>query len=180
MTERRSALLIIDLQVGVMPGCHDGEGVLSRVRTLVSRARDEGVAVVWVQHHEPGLEVGSAGWQLAGGLQIADGEPLIRKAYRDAFAETPLTEVLGSSSIGRLVIVGAQSDYCVRTTAQAAAARGFDVTLVSDAHTTTDSEWGGVSISGEQIIAHTNRYFAGLRYPEREFAVAPASAVVLS
>lgn len=177
MTSRRSALLVIDLQNGVMPGCHDGDGVLTRVRELVDRAHDEQVSVVWVQ--DRGLGEGSADWELAGGLAVGKGEPVIHKDYRDSFAGTELAAVLEAGGIGRIVIAGAQSDYCVRTTAQAAAARGYDVTLVSDAHTTTDSEWEGVMISGKQIIAHTNRYFAGLRYPGQEFGVASAAEVTL-
>jgi nicotinamidase-related amidase len=79
--------------------------------------------------------------------------------------------VLAGLGATRLVVAGAQSDYCIRTTTQAAAARGFDVTLVGDAHTTTDAQHDGVTISGEQIIAHTSMYFAGLRYPGQRFAV---------
>ncbi|MFP3463948.1 isochorismatase family protein [Leifsonia sp. SIMBA_070] len=77
------------------------------------------------------------------------------------------------------MVTGAQSDYCVRTTAQSAAVRGYDVVLVSDAHTTTDTEWEGVAISGEQIVAHTNRYFDGLRYPGQLFGVEAAACVAL-
>lgn len=81
-----------------------------------------------------------------------------------------LGAVLESLGAQHLVVAGAQSDYCIRTTTQAAAVRGFDVTLVSDAHTTTDAEHDGVPISGEQIVAHTNMYFGGLRYPGRRYA----------
>jgi nicotinamidase-related amidase len=179
MVVGRSAVLVVDLQNGVMPGCHDADGVLARVRGLVDRARAERVPVVWVQHHEPGMEEGTAAWQWAGGLEPADGEAVVGKAFRDAFAGTNLAAVLDGADVGRLVVVGAQSDYCVRTTAQAAAARGFDVTLVGDAHTTTDSEWDGVEIRASQIVAHTNRYFAGLRYPGRRFAVETSDDVVL-
>ena len=70
-------------------------------------------------------------------------------------------------------------DYCIRTTTQSAAVRGYDVTLVSDAHTTTDAEWEGVEITGEQIVAHTNRYFSGLRYPNQIFGIARHDEVEL-
>ncbi|WP_374007357.1 cysteine hydrolase family protein [Leifsonia sp. LS-T14] len=174
-----SALLVIDLQKGVMPGCFDADGVLSRVRQLVDRARDTATPVVWVQHEEDGMEEGSVPFELADGLVPADGEPRILKHYRDAFADTDLDEVLERLDVGRLVVAGAQSDYCVRTTAQSAAVRGFDVVLVSDAHTTTDTEWEGVEITGEQIVAHTNRYFDGLRYPGQLFGVEEAASVAL-
>ncbi|MFC8731254.1 cysteine hydrolase family protein [Luteimicrobium sp. NPDC057192] len=180
MTARRSALLVIDLQNGVLPGCHDADGVLARTRRLVERARSEGTPVVWVQDHGPGLEHGSEAWELAGGLEVGAGEPAVGKTYRDSFAGTDLADVLHTAGVGRLVVAGAQTDYCVRTTAQAAAARGYDVTLVGDAHTTTDSTWQDVTITGEQVVAHTNRYFAGLRYPGQAFAVASAADVVLA
>jgi len=165
-----TVLLVIDMQAGVMPGCFDEHGVLSRTDALVRRARDEGVPVVWV-HHDP-VGVGTPDWELAAPLARAEGEAVVRKSYRDAFAETDLRTVLDGYGATRLVVAGAQSDFCVRTTTQRAAAEGYDVTLVRDAHTTVDATVDGVRISGEQIVAHTNMYFAGLRYPGLEFAVA--------
>lgn len=164
-----SALLVIDLQHGVVQDCFDAAGVLERTAQLVERARSTGVPVVWVQDHGSFAE-GSADWELAAPLHRRADEPLVRKEYRDSFADTDLDRVLKSLGVKRLVVAGAQSDYCIRTTTQAAAARGFDVTLVSDAHTTTDAEHDGAHISGKQIVAHTNMYFGGLRYPGRHYA----------
>jgi nicotinamidase-related amidase len=174
-----TVLLVIDLQQGVVDGCYDAAGVVERTGMLVDRARASGVPVVWVQHEEPGLERGSDAWQLAEGLTRTDSDALIYKEYRDAFAETDLDEVLERLDAGRIVVAGAQSDYCVRTTTQSAAVRGYDVTLVSDAHTTTDATWDGVTITAQQIVAHTNNYFSGLRYPGQEFGVATHDTVTL-
>ena len=174
-----SVVLVIDLQVGVVRGCFDADGVVARSAALVERARSTGVPVVWVQHHEPGLERDTPGWALAEGLTPRRDEALVHKAYRDSFADTGLREVLDSLGAARLVVVGAQSDFCVRTTTQRAAALGYDVTLVSDGHTTRDTEWDGVKITGEQIVAHTNMYFSGLRYPRGTFDVARHDEVVL-
>ncbi|RUQ05958.1 cysteine hydrolase family protein [Curtobacterium sp. HSID17257] len=164
-----SAILVIDLQRGVVRDCFDADGVLARTARLVDRARASGVPVVWVQDHGDFAE-GSPDWELAAPLERRPEEPLVQKEYRDAFADTDLLEVLERSGVQHLVVAGAQSDHCIRTTTQAAAVHGFDVTLVSDAHTTTDAEHGGVHISAEQIVAHTNMYFGGLRYPGRHFA----------
>lgn len=103
----------------------------------------------------------------------------MRKQYRDSFADTNLRAVLDDLGATHLVIAGAQSDFCIRTTTQRAAADGYDVTLVSDAHTTEDSEYGGVKISGRQIVAHTNMYFSGLRYPGQRFELLPHDRVRL-
>ena len=174
-----TVLLVIDLQKGVLPGCLDADGVVARTAALVDRARAAGTPVVWVQHEEEDLPWESAPWQLADGLVPAKGEPLVRKEYRDAFAGTDLDEVLEKLDATRLVVAGAQTDYCIRTTTQSAAVRGYDVVLVADAHTTADAEWEGVTIGAEQIVAHTNRYFSGLRYPGQEFGVATAAEVGL-
>ena len=174
-----TALLIIDVQVGVMRDCFDADGVVERIAALVDRARAEGVPVVWVQD-EDDFARDTDDWQLAGPLARADDEPRIDKLHRDSFENTDLDDVLEQLNATRLVVAGAQSDFCIRTTTQSAAVRGFDVTLVSDAHTTRNVSWDGVAITGEQIVAHTNMYFAGLRYTGQSFAVAPHDVVELS
>jgi nicotinamidase-related amidase len=175
----RSVLLVVDMQEAVVTGLFDAEGVLARTATLVGRAREEGAPVVWVQDDRVG-EAGSPAWQLAAPLVPIDHEPIVRKRHRDSFAATDLPDVLHRLGATRLVIAGAQSDYCVRTTTQRAAAEGYDVVLVSDAHTTEDAEWDGVVITGEQIVAHTNLYFSGLRYPGQVIGIARHDEVRLA
>jgi len=174
-----TAVLVIDLQLGVLEGCFDAAGVVARTAVLVARARREGVPVVWVQHEEDEMPHGSRAWQLAPGLVPVPGESLLRKTCCDAFAGTPLRAVLDDLGAGRLVLAGAQSDYCIRATAQRAAAEGYSVTLVSDAHTTADASFGGVAISGEQIVAHLNRSFRGLAYPGVTVELAAHDTVAL-
>jgi len=175
----RTVLLVVDLQVGVLPGCVDAAGVVARTAALVARSRAAGVPVVWVQDHGY-FGVGTPGWELAPPLRRRPDEPVVGKEYRDAFAATDLAAVLRDLGATHLVVAGAKSDYCVRTTTQAAAARGFDVTLVSDAHTTTDARYDGVTITGAQIVAHTTMHVRGLRYPGRRTAVATHDAVPLT
>lgn len=120
---------------------------------------------------------GSTAWQLVPGLVPAPGEPGVCKSFCDAFAETPLRSLLEREGVRRLVIAGAQSDHCIRTTVQRAAVEGYSVTLVSDAHTTASSSFGGVASSGQQIVAHTNRCFAALCDPGVETGLARHDAV---
>jgi nicotinamidase-related amidase len=176
-TEEQTVLLVVDVQRGVVPDCFDSIGVVQRIDALVNRARAAKTPVVWVYHDPVGF--GTPGWELAEPLQREDSEPLVRKQYRDSFADTNLRAVLDDLGATHLVIAGAQSDFCIRTTTQRAAADGYDVTLVSDAHTTEDSEYGGVKISGQQIVAHTNMYFSGLRYPGQRFELLPHDRVRL-
>lgn len=172
-----TVLVIIDMQQGVVPGCFDADGVAKRVAKLVERARSRSVPVIWVMHDPVGE--GTPAWDLVAPLKWIDGEAVVRKNYRDAFAQTLLRQTLDRLEATRLIIAGAQSDYCIRTTTQRAAVEGYDVTLVGDAHTTGDAEWDGVTVTGAQIVAHTNMYYEGLRYPGQRFDVATHSDVVL-
>jgi nicotinamidase-related amidase len=172
-----TALLVIDLQVGVLEGCYDADGVVARTGVLVERARAAGVPVVWVQHADDELVPDSPAWQLMAGLVPAPEEPRVSKTFYDAFAGTPLRALLQERGVRRLVIAGAQSDYCIRSTAQRAAAEGYALVVCSDAHTTAASECGTAALSGEQIVAHTNRYLAGLRYPGVDVGLATHDAI---
>ncbi|CAK9781761.1 Isochorismatase hydrolase [Cutaneotrichosporon oleaginosum] len=164
---RRShtALVVINVQVGVVATCVDVKGVISRISSLVSRARDAGAPVVWVQHEDGGLARDSKEWGLAPGLpEPLDDEVRVYKRFRDSFTAPELEEELHARGVRHLVLVGAQSDYCVRTTAQSAAVRGYAVTVPRDAHTTEDAEFGGTTISAQQIVQHTNAYFDDFEY----------------
>jgi nicotinamidase-related amidase len=172
-----TAVLIIDMQVDVVEGCHDRDGVLRRTAALAERARTEGAPIIWVQHDDEGVAYGSDGWQIAAPLAPLDSEEVVFKKYRDSFVETNLPTLLRKLGTTRLVIAGAQSDYCVRTTAARAAADGYDVVLVRDCHTTMDSEFDGVAVSGEQVVAHTNQYFSGFRYPGQSIGLATHDSV---
>jgi len=175
-----TALLVIDLQVGVVAACHDAEGVLARTAALVERARAADVPVVYVQHEDAELARGGPDWQLAPPLSPRPDEPRVFKRYRDAFVDTELQSLLEGWGVFRLLVAGAQSDFCVRTTAQRAAANGFDVVLVSDCHTTWDLDFAGVQMTAPQIIAHTNRFFTDLRYPDQTFRIATHDEVDLT
>jgi len=165
-------LLVIDLQAEVVERCVDRDGVLDRTATAIDRARADDVPVVFVQHQSSHLRPGTDGWRFAPGITPAPGETVVAKRYRDSFAGTALEEVLAAAHVTHLVIVGAMSDYCVRTTMQRAAADGYDVTLVQDCHTTEDAEFDGIRITGQQIIAHTNLYLRGLIYPGQTVGIA--------
>ena len=174
-----TALLVIDVQNGVVAGAHDRDGVIANINALVARARADAVPVVWIQHHDDGLPKGSDEWAYVPELEMAASEPLVHKTFGDSFEETDLEALLAERGVGRLVVTGAQTDACVRSTIHGAFARGYDVTLVGDAHTTEDlSEWGAPPPA--QVIAHTNLYWAEQRAPGRAGDVVATEAVSFS
>jgi nicotinamidase-related amidase len=161
-----TALLVVDVQNGVVGGAHERDAVVANVGSLVEKARREQVPVVWVQHSDEQLAKGSDEWRIVPELAPADTEPLIEKNYGDSFEDTNLEDVLSDLGVGRLVVVGAQTDACIRSTLHGAFVRGYDATLVGDAHTTEDlSAWGAPPPG--QVIAHTNMYWAEQAAPGR-------------
>jgi nicotinamidase-related amidase len=162
----KTALLVVDVQNAAVERAHKREAVVANVGSLVEKARGEGVPVVWVQHSDEHLARGSDGWQIVSELSPGDAEPLVEKRHGDSFEGTNLEEVLSGLGVGRLVVVGAQTDWCVRSTLHGAFARGYDATLVGDAHTTEDqTEWGAPPPAA--VIAHTNLYWAYQTAPGR-------------
>lgn len=173
-----SALLVIDVQNGVIGGAHRRDEVVEAIGGLVDRARAEGAPVVWIQHSDDELAYGSDDWRIVDELSPADGEPVVHKHYADAFEESALEEVLSAGRVGRIVVAGSQTDECIRSTLHGGMVRGYDVTLVGDAHTTEDlSEWGAPT--PDLVIAHTNLYWSNHRAPGRTAEVADAAEVVL-
>ncbi len=161
-----TALLVVDVQNAVVNGNHERDSVVANIGSLVEKARREGVPVVWVQHSDENIERGSDGWQIVSELSPGQAEPLVEKNYGDSFEATDLEHVLSGLGVGRLVVVGGQTDACIRCTLHGAFARGYDATLVGDAHTTEDlSAWGAPP--PEQVIAHTNMYWSWQTAPGR-------------
>src|SRR3954449_11643242 len=129
-----TALLVIDVQNGVVAAAHDRDATVANVAGLVDRARGEQVPVIWVQHSDQELAQGSDEWRIVPELTPGDAEPLIAKRYGDAFEDSPLEDVLPGLGVGRLIVVGAETDACIRSTLHGAFPRGYDATLVKDAH----------------------------------------------
>ncbi len=111
-----TALLIVDMQNGVVSAVHGRDAAIRNVGIVIAKARQAGIPVVWVRHASEQLCVGTDRWQIVSELVPADAEPLIAKRYGDAFEDTNLEDVLAGLGVGRLVVVGAQTDECIRST----------------------------------------------------------------
>ena len=171
-----TALLIVDVQNDVVGHAYNRDVVVGNIAALVASARTNGVAVVWVQHNDSELVRGSDGWQYVPELTPLADEPIVHKSYNDAFEETTLEAALAPLGVGRLVIVGAQTEWCIRATLHGAIARGYDALLVSDAHTTNDMS---ASIPATLIIELTNTYWQWHSAPGRTAGTANANDLIL-
>ncbi|MBA3289506.1 MAG: isochorismatase family protein [Acidimicrobiia bacterium] len=172
-----TALLVIDVQKGVVANAHQRDVVIGNISTLVGKARAEDVPMIWVQHSsDDELPQGSDQWQYVDELQRAESEPLVHKRYGDSFEDTDLESELAARGVGRLVVTGAQTDACIRSTLHGAFTRGYDTVLVGDAHTTEDlSEWGAPP--PDKVISHTNLYWSWQSAPGRTAGVVDTADV---
>ncbi|WP_375490078.1 cysteine hydrolase family protein [uncultured Jatrophihabitans sp.] len=167
LTDRpNTALLVIDVQNGVVADAHDRDHVVANIRAAVDRARTAHVPVVWVQHSSDEFVPGTDSWRIVGELDPHDDEPLVAKRYGDSFEDTELEDVLAERGVGRLVVTGAQTDACIRSTLHGALTRGYDALLVADAHTTEDLSAYGAP-GPDKVIAHTNLYWQYQTAPGR-------------
>jgi len=177
LTDRpNTALLVIDVQNGVVNRSYRRDEVVATINRLVDRARSEGVAVVCIQHTSDEFVPSTPPWEYVPELVRADAEPLVHKRYGDSFEDTTLEEVLAELRVGRLVVTGAQTDACVRSTLHGAFTRGYDATLVADAHTTEDLTAYGAPPPAA-VIAHTNLYWSFQDAPGRTAATVGSADV---
>lgn len=161
-----TALLVIDVQNGVVEGAHDRDRVVANIKSLVDKARADDAPVIWIQHSDEELVPDTQDWHYVPELQQVEGEPLVHKNHGDSFEGTDLELVLADHAVGRLIVTGAQTDACVRSTLHGAFVRGYDTTLVTDAHTTQDlTDYGAPP--PDQVIAHTNLYWRFQTAPGR-------------
>lgn len=169
----RAALLVVDMQVGVMADVQEPERLTQMVALAVDRARAQGAPVLWVQHEDQEMPKDSPGWQMVPALAPAPGEVCLVKAYNSSFEGTPLEEELDRLGVSRVVLAGAATNWCIRATAYAALERGYDLTLVADGHGTGPLERAdGSVIAARDIIDDLNVAMTWLSYPGRRNGVA--------
>lgn len=159
---RKTALLIIDVQYGIFKrkeydgmAIYNEQGLLSNLKYLIQRARSSNSPVIYIQHMYkdfPLMEKGQPLWEIHPDIKPEVGDVTVEKSYADAFHDSTLEQVLISLNVTDLIITGLQTAYCVDTTCRRAFSLGYRNILVSDGHSTLDSE----ILSAEQIIAHHN------------------------
>jgi nicotinamidase-related amidase len=174
----QGVLLVVDVQVGPTTQAWEAARVVANVARTIERARAAGVPVVWVLHADDDMPVGSPAWQLAPPLVPARGEPVVHKTFNSAFERTELEPLLAGFGATHLVLAGAQTNWCIRSTAHAALERGYDLTVVRDAHTTVSMDLeGGRRIEAEAVVDEFNVAMTWMDYPGRRCATALAEAV---
>ena len=132
-----AALLVIDLQRGLFDRptpVHEKESLLGNISELVSAARAAGTLVVFVRHSNKMLVAGTESWELHPVVHPHEDDLLLDKTHGDAFQDTELDRLLKAQSVGTVFVTGLVTEGCVRATCLGGLKRGYQVVLVSDAH----------------------------------------------
>ena len=172
-----SALIVIDVQVNVIAEAFQRDAKVAKMAEAVIKARAASIPVIWVQHSDEGMTIGSDGWQIVPELIPLAGEPIVEKRFRSSFIETNLEEILEGLKVSHLFICGAETNNCVRHTSMSALDSGYDITLIEDAHTTTGFEWNGYIMDAARTIDEQNTNFMGYQLPTCSADVKPVSAL---
>jgi nicotinamidase-related amidase len=164
----QAVLVIVDVQVGVMRTAWDAPRIIQNIVGAVEKARKQAVPVIWVQHSDDELVYGSPDWNLVPELAPAEGEVRIFKRFNSAFEQSALDEALARFGAAHIVLAGAATNWCIRATAYGALDRGYDLTLIQDAHTTgTLAFEDGTKIEAANIILEMNTAMTWVSYPGR-------------
>lgn len=168
--------MVVDGQVDVVARAWERDRIVGNVALAVRRAREAGVPVIWVQHEDDELKHDTPGWAWVPELQVLPDEARVHKRYNSAFEDTVLLSLLEQLSVSHIFLAGAASNWCIRATAYGALDRGFDLTLIGDAHTTETMELGpGRVVDAASVIEDLNAAMRWLSYPGRKSAVASAA-----
>lgn len=174
----KGVLIVVDVQVGVMKDAWEAARTIANVARTVDRARASGTPVIWVQHCSDDLPSGSAAWQWVPELVPAANEPLIHKQFESSFERTTLEATLATLGATHITLAGAMTNWCIRATAYGALERGYDLTLVKDAHTTSNIDVGnGTIIEAANVVAELNVAMRWLAYPDRVNGTATSETV---
>ena len=129
----RSAILVIDAQIGPMGGAYEGSSVIKAIIKTISKARESSGIVAFIQHchssYEPLMKC-NTGWGLHPGLDKNPKALVVEKESSDSFYETPTDDLMAENDVEHVYITGIQTEYCVDTTSRVALSKGYSVTLV--------------------------------------------------
>ncbi len=168
----RSAILVIDAQIGPMGGAYEGSSVIKAINKTISKVRESSGIVAFIQHchssYEPLMKF-NTGWGLHPDLDKCPEALVVEKESSDSFYETPLDDLMAENDVEHVYIPGIQTEYCVDTTSRVALSKGYSVTLASDGHTTGDSY-----IPAQAVNDHHNKVLVNLAYPKPKIRVAPS------
>jgi len=176
----RMALVVYDMQVGIVRQMKDGTAIMQRVATVLEAARKNGFRVIFLRHMSMPKELmgafqyrqamtwqgkadpgdvhpwflrGSAGFEIVPELAPRPSEAIIDKITFSAFEGTPLAIVLRDCSLNAFAICGIATEIGIEPTVRHGADLGLIPVVVRDACGAGDAEAGERSIANITFMA---------------------------
>jgi nicotinamidase-related amidase len=171
----RKALIVIDAQNVILKDCYERDLKVAKISEAIVKARAAALPVIWIQHSDEDITVGSQDWKIVPELAPISGENIIGKHFRSSFVDTELHEKLQELGVGHILVCGAESNNCVRHTIHSALDLGYDVTLLQDAHTAVGFEWNGFKVDAPRVIDEQNTNFMSYQLPGRRAESRPVA-----
>jgi len=156
----RAALLVYDMQAGIVSQVAGGEAIVERVGTLLRSARAAGLRIVYSRHYnvplgwagvgqlrmaktwqrvhqaselKQFLRLGSPGFQIVDALAPRPEDVVLDKVTMSAFEATPLPLLLRDLGLCSFLIAGIALEVGIEPTARHGADLGFIPVVVQDA-----------------------------------------------
>ncbi|MCQ8266034.1 cysteine hydrolase [Streptococcus suis] len=133
----KSALLVIDIQnLLVKEKPYAIEERLALWQDSLAQARQAGLEVIHVRHHDQELVKGTADWEIHSIVAPLASEKIFDKTFNSAFKETGLHAYLQEKGIEQLILMGMATNFCVDTTVKVAFEYGYQLAIIKDGTTT--------------------------------------------
>ena len=170
------ALLIIDAQQELIEGnkneqpVFNKEQLIASINLVIEKAVKVNVPIVFIRDLDVAEGQGK-GFEIHEEIKRPENYTVFDKLATNSFHGTKLLDYLQANNTKHLIIMGCKTQHCIDTAVRTATINGMDVTLISDGHSTTNSE----NLIAEQIIKHHNETLHG-HYNVENFSVVRESS----
>lgn len=137
-----TALVIIDMQNAAFENTsfpiYNANEISVNIRTVIDKAREANIPVVYSQATSASLQEGSQGWQVVPILTPQEEDIIVLKLASNAFHASDLHEELTNIGIGVVIMCGVATDMCINNSFIGANERRYDIIMLADGHSTSD------------------------------------------
>ena len=159
-------LLVVDTQKLITNDkLYQFEMFESRIKTLIAKARERDVEVLYIRHDDgEGAEMtkGTEGFEIYDGFKPLDNERIFDKFVNSPFKESGLLEYLKEKNENTIMVVGLQTDYCMDATIKCGFEHGFQIIVPEYTNSTFDNAF----MTAEQTYRYYNEFMWKGRYAE--------------
>lgn len=137
----------------------------SRIKTLIAKAREGGIEVIYVRHDDgegEELTKGTDGFEIYEGFVPLGNERIFDKFVNSPFKESGLLQYLKEKKEDTIMVVGLQTDYCMDATVKCGFEHGFRMLVPEYTNSTFDNAF----MTAEQTYRYYNEFMWKGRYAE--------------